>query len=50
VIRLAGVYLACWIRFGLATFVWIGFILPILSIIGAGIAPTEIRRRTRIRT
>ena len=46
---LAGiVYIACWIYFGLATFrkghysmFWIGFILPILWIIGAFIAPTE---------
>ena len=46
---LAGiVYIACWIYFGLATFrkghywmFWIGFIFPILWIIGAFIAPTD---------
>jgi ABC-type multidrug transport system permease subunit len=41
-------YLACWVFLGLATFrkghywlFWIGFLLPILWIIGALIAPTE---------
>jgi hypothetical protein len=45
---LAVVHAACWIYFGLATFrrrhywmFWIGFILPILWIIGALIAATE---------
>jgi ABC-type multidrug transport system permease subunit len=47
-ILLAIVYVVCWIYFGLATFgeghywlFWIGFILPLLWIIGALIAPTE---------
>ena len=47
-ILLAVVYIACWVYFGLATFrkghywlFWIGFIFPILWIIGAFIAPTE---------
>ena len=42
------VYIACWVYFGLATFrkghywmFWIGFIIPILWIIGAFIAPTD---------
>lgn len=47
-ILLAVVYVACWVYFGLATFrrghywlFWIGFIVPILWIIGAFIVPTE---------
>ena len=47
-ILLAVVYVACWVYFGLATFrqghywlLWIGFIFPILWIIGAFMAPTE---------
>jgi hypothetical protein len=46
-ILLAILYVACWIYFGLATFrkghywlFWIGFIFPILWIIGALMAPT----------
>ena len=55
-ILLAIVYVACWVYFGLATFrkghywmFWIGFFLPFLWIIGALIAPTDTRRRTRRR-
>ena len=47
-ILLAILYVACWVYFGLATFrqghywlFWIGFIFPLLWIIGAFIAPTE---------
>ena len=47
-ILLAVVYVACWVYFGLATFrqghywlLWIGFIFPILWIIGAFMAPSE---------
>jgi hypothetical protein len=47
-ILLAILYVAIWIYFGLATFrkghywlFWIGFIFPILWIVGAFIAPTE---------
>ena len=47
-ILLAIVYVACWVYFGLATFrkghywmFWIGFIFPLLWIIGAFIAPTD---------
>jgi hypothetical protein len=47
-VLLGAVYVACWIYFGLATFhrghywmFWIGFVIPILWIIGALIAPTE---------
>ena len=47
-ILLGIVYVACWIYFGLATFrkghylmFWIGFLIPILWIIGALIAPTQ---------
>ena len=47
-ILLALVYIACWVYFGLSTFrkghfwlFWIGFIFPLLWIIGAFIAPTE---------
>ena len=47
-ILLAVAYVACWLYCGLATFrqghywlFWIGFIFPILWIIGALIAPTE---------
>jgi ABC-type multidrug transport system permease subunit len=47
-ILLAIVYVVCWIYFGLATLTkghywmfWIGFVLPLLWIIGALIAPTE---------
>ena len=47
-ILLGIVYIACWIYFGLATFrkshywmFWIGFLIPILWIIGALIAPLE---------
>jgi hypothetical protein len=46
-ILLGIVYVACWIYFGVMTFrkghywrFWIGFIFPILWIIGAVIAPT----------
>jgi ABC-type multidrug transport system permease subunit len=41
-------YVACWIYFGLATFrkghywmFWIGFIFPILWIVGSLIGPTQ---------
>lgn len=47
-ILLGVVYVACWIYFGLATFrkghywmFWLGFIIPILWIVGAFIEPTE---------
>ncbi|MGO9822257.1 MAG: hypothetical protein ACLPTJ_16630 [Solirubrobacteraceae bacterium] len=47
-ILLGIVYIACWIYFGLSTFrkghywmFWIGFLIPILWIIGALIAPTH---------
>jgi hypothetical protein len=47
-ILLAIVYVACWVYFGLSTFrkghywlFWVGFIIPILWIIGAFIAPTD---------
>jgi hypothetical protein len=47
-IVLAIVYIACWIYFGLTTFrkghfwlFWIGFLIPILWIVGAFIAPTQ---------
>lgn len=47
-ILLGILYVACWIFLGLATFrkghywlFWIGFILPILWIVGALIAPTR---------
>ena len=46
-IPLAIIYAACWICFGITTFrdghyalFWIGFVLPILWIIGAFIGPT----------
>ena len=46
-ILLAILYVACWVYFGLATFrqghywlFWIGFIFPLLWIIGGFIAPT----------
>jgi hypothetical protein len=45
---LAIVYVACWIYFGLTTFrkghywlFWIGFLIPILWIVGAFIGPTQ---------
>ena len=51
-ILLGIVYIACWIYFGLATFrkshywmFWIGFLIPILWIIGALIAPLNAPRR-----
>lgn len=47
-ILLGIVYIACWVYFGLGTFrnghywmFWIGFLIPILWIVGALIAPTE---------
>ena len=47
-ILLALVYIACWVYFGLSTFrkghfwlFWIGFIFPLLWIIGAFMAPSE---------
>ena len=47
-ILLGILYIACWVFLGLATFrkghywlFWIGFVLPILWIVGALIAPTE---------
>jgi ABC-type multidrug transport system permease subunit len=47
-ILLGIVYIACWIYFGLATLrkghylmFWIGFLIPILWIIGALISPTQ---------
>ena len=47
-ILLGIVYIACWVFLGLATFrkghywlFWIGFLLPILWIIGALMGPTE---------
>jgi hypothetical protein len=52
-ILLAIAYVMCWIYFGMATFrnghyalFWIGFILPILWIIGAVMGPTA-RAATR---
>ena len=46
-IVLAALYVACWVFFGLATYrkghywmFWIGFVIPILWIIGALISPT----------
>lgn len=46
-ILLGILYLACWIYFGMATFrkghyvlFWVGFIFPLLWIIGALMAPT----------
>jgi hypothetical protein len=56
-ILLAIVYVACWIYFGMATFrkghywmFWIGFIFPLLWIIGAFMTPHQAlppgRRRT----
>ncbi len=47
-ILLGLVYIACWLFLGLTTFrrghylmFWIGFLIPILWIIGALIAPTQ---------
>ena len=47
-ILLGIVYIACWIYFGLATLrnghywmFWIGFLIPILWIVGATDSPTE---------
>ena len=52
-ILLAVLYVACWLYFGMATWrkghywmFWIGFVLPILWIIGAFIAPDRPRRCT----
>jgi hypothetical protein len=47
-ILLGIVYIMCWVFFGLTTFrkghywmFWIGFLIPILWIIGALISPTD---------